>query len=334
MRLAAQLAAAPAALALGAAPAAAGPPLRDVGPAMRDGANGRALLASDGQRVAYAPAPSRIRVIGRDLREVASIPTPSGCAWGDFGGGALLWYCDRADGQSGLAFHGIVYDVAARAVTQLQPPPVPASTATGDLPTWWTIGRHWLGADYISSGVRQVAFVNRATGQVIPYAAVAGSIRDGRRVTPDLDRADLMRPLCAPLRPRAVRDDRGEPVPARFAYSPPYGATRSSTPGGTRLLLGRCGDRATSVLSRCPRTCADPAVGDRAVAWLEGTSQTTRTLRVRLIDRARTWSWRVAVPPDRRGSADPLVAVLGRRVFVLGEKALKTVLLPPVARRR
>jgi hypothetical protein len=300
MRLPAPLAAASAALALGAAPAAAGPPLRDVGPAARDGASGRALLASDGQRVAYASAPSHIRVIGRDLREVASVPTPSGCAWGDFGGGALLWYCDRADGHSGLAFHGIAYDIATRAVTQLQPPPVPASTATGDLPTRWTIGRRWLGVAYISSGVDPIAFVNRATGKVIPYATVSDSVRVGRRVTPDLDRADLMRPLCAPLRPRSVQGDRGQMVPARFAYRAPYGATLSNAPSGTRLLLGRCSDRAMSVLSRCPQTCADPALGDRAVAWLEGTSQTTRTLRVRLIDRARTWSWRVAVPPTAR----------------------------------
>jgi hypothetical protein len=109
-------------------------------------------------------------------------------------------------------------------------------------------------------------------------------------------------------------------------YRPPYGATRS----GSRLLMGRCGARRLSVLSRCPRSCSDPVVGDGFVAWTAGVSPARRTLYVRLIDRRRTWRWQLEPPAQ---ASDHLVAAVGQRLFVLERQSLKTIRLPAPAGR-
>jgi hypothetical protein len=314
------------ALVLGASSAMAAPPLRDVGPATKDAASGRTLLAGSGTTLAYNASADRIRVIDGRLREVASIPLPAGCAFGDYGGGSLLWYCSTA---ATAGFTGVVYDVATHATTQL---PVAAGPhdALGGNPTWWTIGAHWLGVAYIANGPQSYAYVNRTTGQIVTYAKVSAALRANPRAALDLDRADLAQPLCSPLRAQAP----GRSVPTPFAYARPYGATLSHSKAGTRLLVARCGARKMTVLSRCMKGCGDPAIGDHAVAWLEGAGDShpsSAHLRVRLLDRSRTWSWSVTLPRRFAGSdRDPLVAAIGRRVFVLVAGKLQSVRLPSV----
>jgi hypothetical protein len=161
------------------------------------------------------------------------------------------------------------------------------------------------------------SYVNRATGKVVYSNDESSNAARHVRLITDLDQDDLTRRVCAPLAPRLV----GE-FPTRIAplvYRAPYGATLI----GTRLLMARCGARRLSVLSRCPRSCSAPVIGDRFVAWTEGTSLTRRTVYVRLADRGRTSRWRVQAPPSRHP-----VAAVGRRLFIAGQGTLQTVRLP------
>jgi len=93
--------------------------------------------------------------------------------------------------------------------------------------------------------------------------------------------------------------------------------------------MGRCGARRLEILSRCPRTCSDPVIGDQFIAWTEGTSNTRRSVYVRLADRSRTWRWRMPAQPSLRP-----VAAIGRRLFVLGQGTLKTIRLPAPTNER
>jgi hypothetical protein len=332
MRAGISLFAACIALAVGASSAMAVPPLRDVGPATKDAASGRTLLAASATTLTYDASADHVRVIDGQLHEIASVRTPAGCAFGDYGGGSLLWYCTAAATATATGgFSGVVYDVGTRTTAQL---PVAAGPhdALGGSPTWWTIGTHWLGVAYIANGPQSYAYVNRTTGQVVTYAKVSADLRANPRATLDLDRADLAQPLCSPLRAQAP----GGSVPTPFAYLRPYGATLSHSKAGTRLLVGHCGARRMTVLSRCAKGCGDPAIGDHAVAWLEGAGDlhpSSAHLRVRLLDRSRTWSWSVTLPRRFSGSdQDPLVAVIGRRAFVLVAGKLQSVQLPAVKR--
>jgi hypothetical protein len=167
-------------------------------------------------------------------------------------------------------------------------------------------------------------YVNRATGKVVDSNTEVGRARKHRRLITDIDDDDLTRTVCAPLLPKIV-DGLRTTVVAPLAFQAPYGATRS----GTRLLMGRCGARRLTVLSRCPRTCSDPVVGDRFVAWTEGISRARRTLYVRLADRGRTWRWHINLAP----SVQRQVAAVGRRLFVLTDGMLKTIRLPTAVTR-
>ncbi|MEA2219288.1 MAG: hypothetical protein QOJ35_1914 [Solirubrobacteraceae bacterium] len=137
----------------------------------------------------------------------------------------------------------------------------------------------------------------------------------------DVDQQDLTRRVCAPLSQQYIDGLRGNSVAVPPAYRPPYGATRS----GSRLLLGRCGARRLTVLSRCPRSCSDPVLGYGFVAWTAGLSPARRTLYVRLIDRRRTWRWQIKPPLQQ---SDHLVAAIGQRLLVLDRQTLKTIRLP------
>lgn len=302
----------------GIAAADAEPPLRDVAPATADlGSSG---LISDGQRLAYMSAPTHVRVIDERLHEVASVAEP-GCVWRSFGGGALLWSCQPAPGYP--FGYSTVNELAGGPRVVLGPPQLP-SGGHGEEPVWWGVGLRWLTVTY---GTGSYVYVNRATGKVV-YDRAPGRARKHARLITDVDQNDLTRAVCAPLVPRTVAGDRGFSNVAPLAYRPPVSATRS----GSRLVMGRCGDTRLTVLSRCPRMCSDPVVGDRFVAWTEGTSQTRRTVYVRLADRGRTWRWQIQPSPQ----LDRLVAATGRRLFVLTAGMLKTVRLPaaiqPLAR--
>ncbi|MDP2710703.1 MAG: hypothetical protein Q8O56_05755 [Solirubrobacteraceae bacterium] len=245
-----------------------------------------------------------------------------GCVWRSFGGGAVLWSCNPGPGHPFGSSPLVGLDGRQRTV--LGPPGLPLG-AHGEPPIWWAVGLRWMTV-YYNADSR--AYVNRSTGRVAYSTGEVSRARRHVRLITDVDRDDLTRPVCAPLVPKLVPGEgRADVVVAPLAYRPPYGATRS----GSRLLIGRCGARRLTVLSRCPRTCSDPVVGEGFVAWIEGTSRTRRTVYVRLADRARTWRWRVDVPAQPSGH---LVAAVGRRLFVLGRTTLKTVRLPASARGR
>jgi hypothetical protein len=307
------------ALAGGVASAHAEPPLRNVGPASTGFPTGSSLLAADGDRVAYMSAPGRVRVIDGSLAEVASIAEP-GCVWQAFGGGALLWNCEPlAPTEPG---HSMIDEVDGSRRTVLKAPLALGSGGHGETPTWSGIGLRWLVATF--DGESNV-YVNRVTGKV-DYRRDLRPRTEDRLIT-DVDQADLTRRVCAPLARQYADGLRGNSVPLPLAYRPPYGATRS----GSRLVMGRCGARRLTVLSRCPRTCSDPVVGDGFVAWTAGVSPARRTLYVRLVDRRRTWRWQIQPPSPPAGR---LVAAIGRRLLVLDRFALKTIQLPAATATR
>jgi hypothetical protein len=303
------------------APASAEPPLQDVGSLSSDFSAGGWQVIADRTRVAYMLEAGRVRVIDERLTEVATV-VEHDCAWRSFGGGALLWARPTVASASGVAG-----EAGAFPIDQLDggPRPVLGRPAVslgghGEAPSWWEVGRRWMTIYYDNSPDIH-SYVNRVTGKVV-YSNVE-SIDAARhvRLTTDLDQDDLTRRVCAPLAPRLV----GE-WPTRIAplvYRAPYGATLI----GTRLLMARCGARTLSVLSRCLRSCSAPVIGDRFVAWTEGTSLTHRTVYARLADRGRTWRWRVQAPPSRHP-----VAAVGRRLFIAGQGILQTVRLPEVVR--
>jgi hypothetical protein len=245
-----------------------------------------------------------------------------GCAWRSFGGDALLWNCEAAPGYP-FGYSPLVA-LDSRQRTVLGPPPLPLG-GHGEMPVWWGVGLRWMTV-YYDADTR--AYVNRTTGKVAYSTGEVLRARRHVRLITDVDQDDLTRSICAPLVPKLVSgEQRADVVVAPLAYRWPYGATRS----GSRLLMGRCGARRLTVVSRCARTCSDPAVGDGFVAWMEGTSRTRRTLNVRLLDRARTWRWPVDIPAQ---PSKHLLAAVRRRLFILAPDTLKTVRLPaPVSRR-
>ena len=311
-----------AAFALQVSVAQAEPPLRDVGPVNSDPASGTAQVIADGGRVAYTSGGGRVRVITEGLAEVASVTEP-GCAWRGFGAGQLLWNCHAAAPGYPFGYSPLVaLDGGQRTV--LGPPPLPPG-GHGEMPVWSGVGLRWMTV-YYDEDTR--AYVNRTTGKVVYSQREVLRARRHVRLITDVDRDSLTRPVCAPLAPKLVSAQRrAGVVVAPLAYRSPYGATRS----GSRLLMGRCGERRLTVLSRCPRACSDPVIGDGFVAWVEGNSRTRRTLNVRLLGRARTWRWRVDIPTQ---PSKHLLAALGRRLFILAPDTLKTVRLPAPASRR
>lgn len=302
----------------GAARAGAEPPLRLVGAASTDFPSGSSSVVADGGHVAYMSAPGRVRVIDRSLVEVASVAEP-GCMWRAFGGGALLWNCEpRGPTDPG---YSLIDELDGSPQTVLKPPTALGFGGHGEIPTWSGIGLRWLSATF--DGESSV-YVNRVTGKVDYRRDLASDAR--HRLITDVDQQDLTRRVCAPLAQQYVEGLRGASVAVPLAYRPPYGATRS----GSRLLMGRCGARSLTVLSRCPTSCSDPVVGYGFVAWTAGVSPAHRTLNVRLIDRLRTWRWQIQ-PPSQ--PSDQLVAAVGQRLFVLDRQTLKTIRLPAPAYR-
>ncbi len=299
----------------GVAAASAEPPLGDVAPAPADLGTG---LISDGGRVAYMSAPGHVRVIDEHLDEIASVAEP-GCLWRSFGGGALLWNCQPAPAYP--FGYSAIDDLGAKPRIVLGSPRL-APGGHGETPTWSAVGLRWMTVDF---GGQWHAYVNRATAKVVEANVELTRAFKHSRLVSDVDRDDLTRAVCAPLLPKTVPGLRGDSVVAPLAYRPPYGATLS----GSRLLMGRCGARRLTVLSRCRRACSDPVVGDRFVAWTEGTSQTRQTVYVRLADRGRTWRWQIQPAPQ----FNRLVAAIGRRLFVLTDGMLKTVWLPAAVKR-
>ena len=305
------------AIAVPVAAASAEPPLRDVGPMSTDFASGGSQVIADRRRVAYLPVAGRVRVIDENLTEAASVVEP-GCAWRSFGGGALLWGCPPAPPAAGFPGDAVAFPVDeldGGSRTVLGPPRVSLG-GHGELPSWWEVGRHWM-TIYYDNSPDVHAYVNRVTGEVDYGKDERSNASRHVRLVTDTDQDDLTRRVCAPLAPALVGDFPTTVAP--LVYRSPYGATLV----GTRLLMTRCGARRLSVLSRCPRSCSKPVIGDRFVAWTEGTSVTRRTVYVRLADRGRTWRWRVDAPPSRHP-----VAAVGRRLFVVGQGTLRTVRLP------
>jgi len=298
----------------------AAPPLRDVGPVSTDVASGGSQIVADRTRLAYMPVAGRVRVLDENLTEVAQV-TEAGCAWRSFGGGALLWNCATA---AGYPFGYSLVDELAGAQRRVLAPPAVPSGAHGEAPEWAEIGLRWLTVFFDGSPDSR-AYVNRATGRVDYRNAQFAEARHHVRVITDTDQDDLTRSVCAPFEQQFIDGVRGNAVPVPLAYRAPYGATRS----GSRLLMGRCGARRLASLSRCPHTCSDPVIGDQFIAWTEGTSNTRRSVYVRLADRSRTWRWRIPTQASLRP-----VAAVGRRLFVLSQGRLKTIRLPAATNKR
>jgi hypothetical protein len=214
-------------------------------------------VASDGKRyAAYYVSEGSTRILdeeGRTLRDDVAIP-------------ADPWPLFRTVEAVGGGYVLLGSSVA------VVPPPKLVEIATGsvldvDARPWairWDnvyltgVGRHWLGGDGVTSHGGSDTFLNWHTGRV---AEPGGN---SARATPDLNTAELWRPMCSPLHRRSSR---GLGLWRSFQYRPPLGLTTSRA---GRLLLLRCGQRKVTTLSRCRKGCGFAQLGGGLVTWREG----------------------------------------------------------------
>ena len=201
-------------------------------------------------RVVWQPDSSSIRVLDLGAGEPArQLGMPAGCRSGDAGalrGDRLVLSCP---------YGARLLDLAGGSAA-----PVPGAEAAG-------IG----GPD---SGVLSVG---RVWAEGFTNAGPVFFTLDGLNVEksdgaatqlPDLDDAQLWRPLCPPLRrapDRYYEDGRGY-LP--YAYSPPLGLSHRAFPYRA-LRVGRCGRERPLRISRCKRPCVAAQLGAGSVAWRE-----------------------------------------------------------------
>jgi hypothetical protein len=168
-------------------------------------------------------------------------------------------------------------------------------------------GRHWISGDAVASHGGVGAFLNWRTGGVAADLPTYYEPRNTARATPDLNRAELWRPMCRPLRRRSSHDPKtgeGSGVWRRYQYRPPLGLTTSPT---GRLLLERCGRRKVTTLSRCRKGCGFAQLGAGVVTWQAG----RRGHFYRARTRCRR-SWKIPAPSSHVAAA----AHTSKRVFI------------------
>jgi hypothetical protein len=275
------------------APHAEGAPLSYVGNSLAS------PVATDGKRyAAYFVAEGSTRILdqeGRILRDVAipADPLPFFRTVEAVGGGFVLLGSSVA----------------------VIPPPKLVEIATGSvldvdarpLAIHWDgvsltgVGRQWIGGDGVTSHGGSDTFLNWHTGRVAGDVPTYDEPANSARAAPDLNAAELWRPMCSPLHRRSSH---GRGVWRSFQYQPPLGLTTSRA---GRLLLLRCGQRKVTALSRCRKGCGFTQLGGGIVTWREGRNAYFYRARTRCKRR-----WVIPAPATYLAT----VAHTSKRVFI------------------
>jgi hypothetical protein len=211
-------------------------------------------FVTDNQRwVAWDLDSSTTRIVDTHGNDVRDVPTPGECGsrtqfnyWpvGALGSGQLAWSC------------GVVMSLETWAVR-----PVPEFFSSPYLPDCSTrgVGRYWILWKCIGYHWHTDRFKNWWTGDELDAQ------QQTAKEVADLDARGLWRKPCAPLRPRLEPNDdpydQGAPF-APYVYRRPFGLSEKD-----RLVLDRCGDHRSVVLSR--GGWSDPAFTLLHVTWFE-----------------------------------------------------------------
>jgi len=272
--------------------------VRRVEPAMVGNVN------TDGKHsVAYSPQTGVMAVAHTD-GDTVEAPLPAGCDLVDVARSTVLLGCDPA------------YPNASRG--RIVPTLYDSDTGTSSSPPGLVPGQGILSADDGESSFRLVGLGTRwITGQVTSFHGGGGSNTvyqprfgtDGLATAylppdevDDLDTADHLRRLCAPLRvPSAPQADIAYEDPrAPFVYAKPWALTRDAK---DHPILRHCGQ--TQARSVPCKLCTGVTLAGPWLAWGE-----RRRLYVRNVRTGRTRQW--SVPRDVHAVALTLDAVFVR----------------------
>lgn len=198
---------------------------------------GHGLIATDDVRYAvFTPASGgALRLMDTETGSARQLTTPPGFVFRAVGGGQVLW------GRAGSAYQSgppLLTDVVS-GVTREPAGWESVQQELADL-TPEEIGGQWMAIRQWGNHFNLLAYLNWRTGEWFS--------RDPGPATswPNLDRPDLMEPMCSPFRRREPNglDNLGPWLP--FEYQRPYATYRR----GARELLGRCGSRRRVTLFR------------------------------------------------------------------------------------
>jgi hypothetical protein len=212
-------------------------------------------FVSDNQRwVAYDVDESTTRVVDTSAGAVRDVPTPPACRspyayWAQgypvaAGNGQLAWSCNVV-----MSFE----------TGSIRPVPADRGRFAYDSCSTIGIGTYWMWQSCSGYHYHTDLFVNWWTGE----RKDAFKQKPGQ--VPDVNTPALWRKPCSPLHPRKLKDEVSENHPpfGRFLYRHPVGIDLNGP-----LALGRCGKRATTVLTK--DAFSDVAFAWPTVRWFEG----------------------------------------------------------------
>lgn len=255
--------------------------LIEAGPTSADLAQGGDVAVvrwprSDGTRyVVFHPAANALRVYDSELRSSRDVALSEACSANDFGGGLA----DAGGAQALVDCHTLDSGPFDRALL------VDAATGVSHEPTgldaarsyaqangyqslsWYRVGAQWIaGAAYGYHNVVVGMALNWRTGELRVHAPKEATTT----VTTDLDRPELYRALCPPLRLRPIRGVKVGPPWQTFGYDPPFGVeSRQVVQGNSQvewLFARRCGS-AEAVLLDDSGTATAPQTGSGLATW-------------------------------------------------------------------
>jgi hypothetical protein len=275
---------------------------------MLDGARGPVLTDRHGSIAAMqTPGGDALLLDSRGRRRIVTAPQRTCDAAGKapvagVGGGFLLFAPCGDD--------GLVHDLATGAETsfsgpQLDEDPPPTSGVPDAIgSTWARIAEwsyHWTGFQYVNWHTGEV----RDTGD-------AGTDPWPRHY-PDLDRPDLLMPVCSPLRGYHSTDDGGELAgigDAQHSYDRKWGIVLVGI-YNSRWLVQRCGSKRPLLRMTCD--CSQPQLGGGLLSWTRWYKRPAhaRVNVLRLRDGHR-FSWRVP------RQYDATTAHIAGRLFLIG----------------
>jgi hypothetical protein len=313
-----------------AAPTAAlaGPPKRLT---QRVVATGAVVLgATDASTIALETNAGSV-LVRNDAGAQVSVAAPAGCTAGAVGGGVIAWDCGDTKTKRGDFWghvrHMVVTDLAGAVVGT---PDVPYSA---EMSTSLAVGGQWVEHFERGDNDKGVWLVrtNWHTGEQRFTPDRDASVR------PDLDRADLFAPYCAPVRAQATGGDQYGygPYLRPVQYRAPWAIVDTRMGSQPHNLvhhgLRRCGLERL-VTAPASLTMADTAVlGVGWVAWSTRDSTTTLHL-LRLSDRRRyivTARWSSSSPNFNTWRPRPWISFTTGRLWLAdGAATVRSVALP------
>ncbi|MBJ7330448.1 MAG: hypothetical protein JHC95_11170 [Solirubrobacteraceae bacterium] len=233
------------------------------------------------------------------------IPTPPGCTPAGLGVGQLLYSCS-ADPPS--ISRPVLRDLATGSLQEPDGRLPELLAGHPEAIEWEGVGRHWLSAVWHSYHARVHVFVPRSGGVIrgIPFGPSPYDVR----LQPDLDRPDLVRTVCAPVRQLASGTDNPAQTVDGFvpvAMDGSWALERPAYPWpdeASETVLQRCGSARREVL--CATACGPALLHRGKVVWVR-----RDRVRVRRVTGGRTTAT-FGYPGDSIGA----VAATGNRLFV------------------